>query len=234
MPRKSPDLVDSATSGAGFGLRRAAKILELQLIAQACGATDLPMRCCQRPLVPFRTCMIVGEQRRLGQKGGASGEIGVERLLRDREERDRRICTAGPFENGEGVFTIGYAEMKDISVEYTDGLPKLAEFKHELYVSFGEVTALYPENHIKKDVPTPGSSFDFQASVLGKMSGAPIFGTQGAVIRGVVSRSFQSEKHASGCMIGPVMTLPLGGGNSLKHLMDAGTEGISIVRGRGL
>jgi hypothetical protein len=66
------------------------------------------------------------------------------------------------------------------------------------------------------------------------MSGAPIFGAQGAIIRGVVSRSFQDEKHASGCMIGPVMTLPFGGDKSLKKMMDARTEGIAVVRGKAL
>jgi hypothetical protein len=140
-----------------------------------------------------------------------------------------------PFEKGEGAFAIGYAKMKDIPVEYIDSKPKFGEFNHELCVSFGEVTELYPDNHIKRAVPTPGPSFDFQARIPGRMSGAPIFGAQGAIIRGVVSRSFQDEKHASGCMIGPIMTLPFGEDNkSLKKLMDAGTEGIAVVRGKGL
>lgn len=125
-----------------------------------------------------------------------------------------------PFEKGEGAFAIGYAKMKDIPVEYI--------------VSFGEVTELYPDNHIKRDVPTPGPSLDFQARIPGKMGGVPIFGVQGAIIRGVVTRSFQDEKHASGCMIGPIMTLPFGGDKSLKKLMDAGTEGIAVARGKGL
>lgn len=129
---------------------------------------------------------------------------------------------------------MGYAEMKDIPVEYVDGKPNFGEFHHDLFVSFGEVTELYPDNHIKRDAPTPGPSFDFQARIPGRMSGAPIFGAQGAIIRGVVSRSFQDEKHASGCMIGSVMTLPFRNESSLKKLMDAGTEGMSVVRGKGL
>jgi len=139
-----------------------------------------------------------------------------------------------PFEKGEGVFAMGYAEMKDIPVEYVDGKPNFGEFHHDLFISFGEVTELYPNNHLKRDTPTPGPSFDFQARIPGRMSGAPIFGAQGAIIRGVVSRSFQDEKHASGCMIGPVMTLPFANESSLKKLMDAGTEGMSVVRGKGL
>jgi hypothetical protein len=43
------------------------------------------------------------------------------------------------------------------------------------------------------------------------MSGAPIFGAQGAVIRGIVSRSFSNECHAFGAMLGPAMHLELGG-----------------------
>ncbi len=98
-----------------------------------------------------------------------------------------------PFEKGEGAFAIGYAEMTDIPVEYVDGKSKFGEFNHELYVSFGEITELYPDNHIKKDVPTPGPSFDFQARIPGKMSGAPIFGAQGAIIRGVVSAASRTK-----------------------------------------
>jgi hypothetical protein len=139
-----------------------------------------------------------------------------------------------PFEMGEGAFAVGYAEMKDIAVETTNGVLRFGEFDPELFVSFGEVTELHPDNHIKRDSSTPGPSFDFRARIPGKMSGAPIFGAQGAIIRGVVSRSFQDERHASGCMIGPVMTLPFGTDKSLKKLMDSGTEGIAVVRGRGL
>jgi hypothetical protein len=140
-----------------------------------------------------------------------------------------------PFSKGELAYVIGYAEMEDIPIEYTEGgQPVIREFKWDLYVSIGEVTDIFPNNHIDKEVPTPGPSFDFRARIPGKMSGAPIFGAKGTVIRGVISRSYSGEKHASGCMIGPVMSLPFTDGRSLRTLMDAGSEGIPVVQGVGL
>jgi hypothetical protein len=138
-----------------------------------------------------------------------------------------------PFTVGEGAMAIGYAEMKNIPVEYIDGKPKIDEFEWELYVSRGEVTAVYPNNHQNREVPAPGPAFDFAAKIPGRMSGAPIFGADGAIIRGVVSRSFQDEKHATGCMLGPVMELEFSGA-SLRQRMHSHREGMSIVKGRGL
>lgn len=139
-----------------------------------------------------------------------------------------------PFSVGEGAFAIGYAEMQDVPVERVDGGLRFERFDHELYVSFGKITAIYPNNHVTRDIPTPGPSFEFEARIPGKMSGAPIFGAEGAIIRGVVSRSFQDERHASGCMVGPIMELPLNRNVSLRDMMRARSEGIAVVQGRGL
>lgn len=138
-----------------------------------------------------------------------------------------------PFSVGEGAMAVGYAEMKDVPISYVDGKPQINEFNWELYVSRGNVTALYPDNHRRKEVPTPGPAFDFAARIPGRMSGAPIFGADGAVIRGVVSRSFQDVKHATGCMIGPVMTLEFAG-LSLEQRRQSQNEGMSIMKGMGL
>jgi hypothetical protein len=93
--------------------------------------------------------------------------------------------------------------MGDIPIEYVDGKPHIPKFDWELYVSKGAVAEVFPLNHVNKEVPTPGPCFDFQARIPGKMSGSPIFGAQGAIVRGVVSRSFSGEKHAYECMMGP-------------------------------
>jgi hypothetical protein len=69
------------------------------------------------------------------------------------------------------------------------------------------------------------------------MSGAPIFGAQGAIVRGVVSRSFSNDRHASGAMLGPAMELPLSGpyvSKTLRRIIEEGTDGIALVRGSGL
>lgn len=52
--------------------------------------------------------------------------------------------------------------------------------------------------------------------------------------KGVVSRSWQDENHASGCLIASMMDLPLITEKSLLALMKDGTEGIAQFIGAGL
>jgi hypothetical protein len=66
------------------------------------------------------------------------------------------------------------------------------------------------------------------------MSGAPIFGADGAVVRGVVSRSFSGEEQAYGAMLGPAMHLPLGEDRTFRKIMETGNEGIPVVHGADL
>lgn len=143
-----------------------------------------------------------------------------------------------PFTSQEGAYAIGYAEMDDIPIEHGSRGLQIPEFKMELFVSIGQVMTVYPKNHLDKAVPTPGPCFDFQARVPGKMSGAPVFGAQGAIIRGVVSRSFSGERHAYGAMLGPAMALPLDepgvSGRTLRSLQKEGLDGITVVYGSGL
>ena len=118
----------------------------------------------------------------------------------------------------------------------------IGEFPADLYISIGAVKEVFPQNHTERNVPTPGPCFDFDAKIPGKMSGAPVFGGGGAVIRGVVSRSSEgegeSERHAYGAMLGPAMELPLDepqtSGRTLRSLTQAGNEGIAQVSGMGL
>ena len=142
------------------------------------------------------------------------------------------------FSVGEGAYSIGYAEMEDIPIEYDSGNLTIKDFKMDLYVSVGEVKNLFPQNHLIKEVPTPGPCFDFDAKIPGKMSGAPIFGAEGVIIRGVVSRSFSGERHAYGAMLGAAMDLfldePEIKGRSLRKLIDGGHEGMTQVFGSGL
>ena len=139
-----------------------------------------------------------------------------------------------PFTKGEKAYALGYAEMADIPLELKDGRTIIPEFKQDLYVSVGEAMDVFADNHHRKDVRTPGPCFDFRARIPGKMSGGPIFGGDGAVVRGVVSGSFSGEKHAYGAMLGPVMHLPLTEQMSLKDMMDSGDEGIAKIQGSGL
>ncbi len=138
-----------------------------------------------------------------------------------------------PFTRNERSVVVGYAEMPDTPINASEEAISLSEPRDELFVSVGNVMDVFPDNHLSKEVPTPGPCFDFDAKVPGKMSGAPIFGADGAVVRGVVSRSYSGERHAYGAMVGPAMHLPLGGDNTLNSLMVNGNEGIPHVQGPG-
>jgi hypothetical protein len=138
------------------------------------------------------------------------------------------------FRVGEGAIAFGYAEMDDIPVEIEN--QSIKGFKQDLFVSTGKVEVVYPENHLdeKKEVPTPGPCFDFKAKIPGKMSGGPILGGDGAVVRGVVSRSFSGERHAFGSMLGPIMHLPLSDEDTIRNMMESGNHGFAKVQGDGL
>lgn len=138
------------------------------------------------------------------------------------------------FKEGEKAYVFGYADMNNIPIEIEDGETVIKYFEHDLYVSVGEVMTVFPENHLKKEVFTPGPCFDFRAKIPGGMSGGPILGAEGTVVRGVVSQSFSGEKHAYGAMLGPVMHLPLIGDVTLRSMMETGNEGIARVQGQGL
>ena len=137
------------------------------------------------------------------------------------------------FRLGEAAYAIGYAEMSDIDFERRDGAIVLKPFQQQLFVSIGDVIETYPNNLTEPQVPAPGPCFGFSARVPGKMSGGPILGAEGAVVRGLVSRSFSGEKHAFGSMVTPAMKLPIID-ETLEQMMLRGNEGIPHVQGSGL
>ncbi len=144
-----------------------------------------------------------------------------------------------PFKKEEAAYSIGYAKMADIPVNYKDDTMSFGGFSADLYVSIGAVSEVFPMNSTERNAPLmPGPCFEFRANIPGKMSGAPVFGGGGAVIRGVVSRSWQDGRDASGAMLGPVMDLPLNEQQThertLRSLMEQGNEGIAKVHGMGL
>jgi hypothetical protein len=129
---------------------------------------------------------------------------------------------------GDRAIAIGYAEMKDIQ------FGELAAYQPSLVVSVGSVTNIYPDNITKKEATTPGPCFEFDAKIPGKMSGAPILVGSGIVTKGVVSRSWQDEKRASGGLIAPMIGLSLASGKSLLDIIKDGSEGMAQLMGRDL
>ncbi len=126
---------------------------------------------------------------------------------------------------GDRAVAIGYAEMKNIQFGDQEA------YEPSLVVSVGSVTNVYPDNITKKEATTPGPCFEFDARIPGKMSGAPILVGSGIVTKGVVSRSWQDERRASGGLIAPMMGLNLANGKSLLQLMEDGSEGIARLMG---
>jgi hypothetical protein len=126
---------------------------------------------------------------------------------------------------GDRAVAIGYAEMRNIRFKDSD------DYQPELIVSVGTVTNIHPDNLSEKQNPTPGPNFEFNAKIPGRMSGSPILVGGGILTKGVVSRSWQGENNASGCLIAPMMNLPLLKGKSLHDMMIAGGEGIAQISG---
>lgn len=126
---------------------------------------------------------------------------------------------------GDRAVTIGYAEMRDIRLRGGD------DYQPELVVSVGSVITIHPDNMTQKQNSTPGPNFEFNAKIRGKMSGSPILVGGGVLTKGVVSRSWQDENHASGCLIAPMMKLPLVGNKNLLDLMRGGKDGIAQIVG---
>lgn len=128
---------------------------------------------------------------------------------------------------GDRAVAIGYPEMRNIQAVGDDYQP-------ELVVSVGSVTTIYPDNMTERQNSTPGPNFEFNAKIPGKMSGSPILVGGGIITKGIVSRSWQGESLASGCLIAPMMGLPLINEKNLLDLIKAGKEGIADIRGTGL
>lgn len=129
---------------------------------------------------------------------------------------------------GDQAVAIGYAEMTNIPINPNGGI---GDFQHDLTVSVGEVKNIYLNNLEEKQNATPGPCFDFDAKIPGKMSGAPILVGSGILTKGVISRSWQDERHATGCLVAPIMQLKLHDEKSLIDLMEEGREGIPRLVG---
>jgi len=132
---------------------------------------------------------------------------------------------------GDQAMAIGYAKMTNIPRNKNGGI---GEFQHDLFVSVGSVKSVYLNNQEEKQTSTPGPCFDFDAKIPGKMSGSPILVGSGILTKGIVSRSWQDEKHASGCLVAPVMQLKLQNDKSLLDLMNFGNEGIAKIQAEGI
>jgi hypothetical protein len=157
-------------------------------------------------------------------------DIAVCKVVENRIGRSYQPLNVGQhnLKVGDRAVAIGYAEMENIQ------FGELPAYQPSLVVSVGSVTNIYPDNITKKEATTPGPCFEFDAKIPGKMSGAPILVGSGIITKGVVSRSWQDERRASGGLIAPMMGLSLANGKSLLQIMQEGSEGMAQVMGAGL
>lgn len=130
---------------------------------------------------------------------------------------------------GDRAVAIGYAEMQNVRFGEQE-----KAYQPSLIVSVGSVTNIYPDNITKREATTPGPCFEFDARIPGKMSGGPILVGSGILTKGVISRSWQDEKRASGGLIAPMMGLKLANEKSLLQMMRDGSEGMAQIIADGI
>lgn len=124
---------------------------------------------------------------------------------------------------GRQVFAIGYGQMQDFTtIEGTDS----GEMNFVPYLTRGNVTNRLPNNHIDKQVLSPGPCFQLAAKVPSGMSGSPVFDAEGIYVHGLASTGWQGvngtlESDSCCSMIAPICELPLGalGGKSIYDML---------------
>ncbi len=114
---------------------------------------------------------------------------------------------------GKMATAIGYVGMQDISLTAEGGNVVSGDFKFNLHVSRGSILEQFPENAVKKEVPTPGPCFSASIKLPGGMSGSPIFDDERIYVHGVVSKGWEDESGPTnfgyGSMLAPSLGLPI-------------------------
>lgn len=141
---------------------------------------------------------------------------------------------------GSDAYALGYAGMSDFEVELNSARQIIAHKKFNLHGSVGKIIEFFPDNFEKREVPTPGPCFSFEAVIPAGMSGGPIFDREGIYVHGIISKGWEDESGAErfsfGSMIRPSMALPISrmNGASLDELQKSGADGIPVLHGSGL
>ncbi|UIY30993.1 trypsin-like peptidase domain-containing protein [Neorhizobium galegae] len=114
---------------------------------------------------------------------------------------------------GKMATAIGYAGMEDIALSAEGGNVVSGDFKFKLHVSRGEITERFPDNAVKREVPTPGPCFSAALKLPGGMSGSPILDDERIYVHGVVSKGWEDEggpiAFGYGSMLAPSLGLPI-------------------------
>ena len=136
--------------------------------------------------------------------------------------------------------SIGYGAMERIQLRNESGrlIPESLPF--DMHVSGGRVLAHYPDNSIKKNVPSPGSCFSASLRLPFGMSGSPIFDDEGVYVHGVVSTGWHLDAGAEplgfGSMLAASLEVPIGPVNNktLTELHSMEEHGFPKLFGPGI
>lgn len=201
---------------------------------------------------PFEWAMFLAEQRPLplsfmGLDLKLTSDIAICKVtprLGNYPHQPLTIVQSGIAGTGMGVgsdaYALGYAGMADFDIDLNPAGQIIGQKKFNLQGSTGKLIEFFPTNFEKQMVPTPGPCFSFGAKIPGGMSGGPIFDREGIYVHGVVSKGWKDEsgleKFSFGSMLRPSMSLPIArmNGASLDDLQKRPSEGMAVLRGRGL
>lgn len=111
---------------------------------------------------------------------------------------------------GKMATAIGYAGMQDVPLTAVGGNVISGDFKFNLHVSRGNIVERFPENAVKREVPTPGPCFSAAIKLPGGMSGSPIFDDERIYVHGVVSKGWEDENGPTNFGYGSMLAQSLG------------------------
>ena len=141
---------------------------------------------------------------------------------------------------GKRATAIGYGAMERIPLRNESGRLIPEHLPFEMHVSSGLILERFPDNWVKKDVPSPGPCFSATLQVPHGMSGSPIFDDEGVYVHGVVSTGWDLDAHAEplgfGSMLAPSMAVPIGPLNNktLTELHNMDEHGFPKLSGPGI
>jgi hypothetical protein len=141
---------------------------------------------------------------------------------------------------GKRATAIGYGAMARIPLKNESGRLIPEHLPFDMHVSSGLILERFPDNWVKKDVPSPGPCFSAALRLPHGMSGSPIFDDEGVYVHGVVSTgwdlSADAEPLGFGSMLAPSMGVPIGPLNNktLTELHSMDEHGFPNLSGPGI
>jgi hypothetical protein len=141
---------------------------------------------------------------------------------------------------GKRAMAIGYGAMERIPFKSESGQLIPEHLPFEMHVSSGVILERFPDNALKKDVPSPGPCFSATLRLPHGMSGSPIFDDEGIYVHGVVSTGWDLGADAQplgfGSMLAASLAVPIGPLNNktLAELQSMEEHGFPQLSGPGI